>query len=202
MSTLVLEVVEQACEAVFTCNARLAQEAILLDQRVDEEEVRVEKSAIDLLALQQPAAVDLRLVTTIIKVNADFERIADCAVNIAQRAMPLSHLEDYDLPSDLKLMANTVMSTLRDTMKAFNLRDEALARHVLKSDDVVDALYHQIVQDMLALMESDGQKANVDLGNIMIAKNLERIADHCTNIAEDVVYIHTGRIIRHLHTVQ
>jgi phosphate transport system protein len=201
MSTLVLEVVEQACEAVFTGNARLAQEAILLDQRVDEEEVRVEKSAIDLLALQQPAAVDLRLVTTIIKVNADFERIADCAVNIAQRAMPLSHLEDYELPTDLKLMANTVMATLRDTMKAFNLRDEALARHVLKSDDVVDALYHQIVQDMLALMESDGQKANVDLGNIMIAKNLERIADHCTNIAEDVVYIHTGHIIRHLHTV-
>jgi phosphate transport system protein len=65
----------------------------------------------------------------------------------------------------------------------------------------VDALYHQIVQDMLAMMESDGQQANRDLGNIMIAKNLERIADHCTNIAEDVVYIHTGRIIRHLHPV-
>ncbi len=98
-------------------------------------------------------------------------------------------------------MANTVLGTLRDTIKAFNLRDEALARHVLKSDDVVDALYHQIVQDMLSLMETDGQRANRDLGNIMIAKNLERIADHCTNIAEDVVYIHTGRIIRHLHAV-
>jgi phosphate transport system protein len=169
---------------------------------VDEEEVKVEKSAIDLLALQQPAAVDLRTVTTIIKVNADFERIADCAVNIAQRALPLSHLSDYDAPSDLKLMANTVLAILRDTMKAFNLRDEALARNVLKSDDVVDALYHQIVQDMITMMETDGQKANLELGNIMIAKNLERIADHCTNIAEDVIYIHTGRIIRHLHAVQ
>lgn len=201
MSTLVLQVVEQACDAVFTGDAELARQTIGLDERVDEEEVRVEKSAIDLLALQQPAAIDLRTVTTTIKVNADFERIADCAVNIAQRALPLSRLSDYSPPKDLKLMANTVLATLRDTIKAFNLRDEALARHVLKSDDVVDALYHQIVQDMITMMEADGQKANLDLGNIMIAKNLERIADHCTNIAEDVVYIHTGRIIRHLHAV-
>jgi len=201
MSTLVLQLVEQACDSVFTADAKLAQQTILLDERIDEEEVNVETSAINLLALQQPAAVDLRTVTTIIKVNADFERIADCAVNIAQRALPLSRLHGYQLPSDLRLMANTVLDTLRDTIKAFNLRDEEMARHVLKSDDVVDALYHQIVQDMITIMETDGQKANLDLGNIMIAKNLERIADHCTNIAEDVVYIHTGRIIRHLHAV-
>ncbi len=200
MTALVLQSVEHSCEALFTADAKLAQTTISLDQRIDEEEVRVEKSAIDLLALQQPAAVDLRTVTTIIKVNADFERIADCAVNIAQRVLPLSQLPDYEPPPDLKLMANSVLTTLRDTIKAFNLQDEALARHVLKSDDVVDALYHQIVQDMICLMESDGQKANTELGNIMIAKNLERIADHCTNIAEDVVYIHTGHIIRHLHT--
>jgi phosphate transport system protein len=201
MTALVLQVVEQSCEAVFTADAKLAQETIALDQRIDDEEVRVEKSAIDVLALQQPAAVDLRTVTTIIKVNADFERIADCAVNVAQRVLPLSQIPDYRPPSDLRLMANTVLAILRDTIKAFNLRDEALARHVLKSDDVVDALYHQIVQDMICLMETDGQKATSDLGNIMIAKNLERIADHCTNIAEDVVYIHTGRIIRHLRAI-
>jgi phosphate transport system protein len=201
MSTLVLQVVEQSCEAVFSADSKLAQDTIALDQRIDDEEVRVEQSAIDVLALQQPAAVDLRTVATIIKVNADFERIADCAVNIAQRALPLAQLPDYDPPSDLRLMANTVLQTLRDTIKAFNLRDESLARQVLKSDDVVDALYHQIVQDMITLMETDGQKANTELGNIMIAKNLERIADHCTNIAEDVIYIHTGRIIRHLRAV-
>jgi len=199
MSTLVLQVVEQACDAVFNADGKLAQETIALDARIDEEEVKVEKSAIDVLALQQPAASDLRTVTTIIKVNSDFERIADCAVNIAQRVLLLSRLPAYEAPNDLKLMANTVLGTLRDTIKAFNLRDEALARHVVKSDDVVDALYHQIVQDMITMMESDGQKANLDLSNIMIAKNLERIADHCTNIAEDVIYIHTGRIVRHLH---
>src|SRR5580704_474053 len=160
MTALVLQVVEQACDSLFTANSKLAQETINLDQRIDEEEVRVEKSAIDLLALQQPAAVDLRTVTTIIKVNADFERIADCGVNIAQRMLPLSHQGAYRAPPDLRLMANTVLGTLRDTIKAFNLRDENLARHVLKSDDVVDALYHQIVQDMLSLMETDGQQAN------------------------------------------
>ncbi len=118
MSTLVLQAVEQACEAVFSSDAKLAQETIVMDQRIDEEEVRVEKSAIDVLALQQPAAGDLRTVATIIKVNADFERIADCAVNIAQRVLLLSRLTDYEPPSDLKLMANTVLATLRDTIKA------------------------------------------------------------------------------------
>jgi len=195
----VLQCVEQSCESVFNLDPKLAQDTINLDERIDEAEVKVEKSAIDLLALQQPAAGDLRIVTTTIKVNSDFERIADCAVNIAQRVLFLQNRPDYRPPADLKLMANTVLQTLRDTIKSFNLRDEALARHVLRSDDVVDALYHQIVQDMITMMESDGQEATRDLGNIMIAKNLERIADHCTNIAEDVVYIHTGRIIRHLH---
>ncbi len=99
------------------------------------------------------------------------------------------------------MMCNSVLSTLRDTIKAFNLSDETLARQVLRGDDVVDALYHQIVQDMLARLESGGGDANIELSNIMIAKNLERMGDHCTNIAEDVIYAHTGRIIRHLHAV-
>ncbi len=201
LSTLVQEVVQKACDSVFTADAKLARETILLDERIDDEEVKVEQFAIDLLALHQPAAVDLRVITTIIKVNADFERIADCAVNVAQRVMPLAQLDRYQPPPDLKLMGNTVLTNLRDTIKAFNLRDETLARHVIRSDDVVDALYHQIVQDMIGMMEADSHKANTDLSNIMIAKNLERIADHCTNIAEDVIYIHTGRIIRHLHAV-
>jgi phosphate transport system protein len=201
MTASVQALVEQAVESVFQADVRLAQDAIRNDERVDHEEVQVERMAIDLLALHQPAASDLRLVTTIIKVNSDFERIADCAVNIAQRVLPLAAVGDYRPPTDLKLMGGTVVATLRDTIKAFNQGDVELARQVLRSDDVVDALYHQIVQDMLAEMERDGRKAGVDLSNIMIAKNLERIADHCTNIAEDVIYVQSGRIIRHLHAV-
>jgi phosphate transport system protein len=201
MTALVQQAVEQAGEAVFSIDAHLAQEVIDGDTRIDEEEVKVEKAAIDLLALYQPAASDLRLITTIIKVNLDFERIADCAVNVAQRVLPLAHGADYDPPTDLRLMFNSVVSTLRDTNKAFNLLDDQLAQQVLRGDDVVDALYHQIVQDMLTLMQSGHHNANSDLSNIMIAKNLERIGDHCTNIAEAVIYVHSGRIIRHLHAV-
>lgn len=223
MGAMVQQVVEQAVEAVFKADAKLAQRTIDADSRIDEEEVRVEKAAIDLLALYQPAAVDLRLITSIIKVNSELERIADCAVNAAQRVLPLAGTGAekgggasasggpgpdaaatpgrYEPPADLRLMCNSVLTTLRDTIKAFNLGDVEMARQVLRSDDVVDALYHQIVQDMLAEMGADGHKAGTDLSNIMIAKNLERIADHCTNIAEDVIYVRSGRIIRHLHTV-
>lgn len=199
MTAMVQQVVEQAVEAVQTLDVRLAQQCIAADKQIDEQEVAIELEAINLLALHQPAATDLRLITSIIKVNNDFERIADCAVNIAQRVQPLSHQERFRAPQDLRLMADSVLQSLRDAIKAFNLGDANLARQVLRSDDVVDALYHQIVQDMLNMMEQDGQQANKDLSTIMIAKNLERIADHCTNIAEDVVYVQSGRIIRHTH---
>jgi len=200
MTASVQQEVEQAVESVINIDIKLARQVVEGDRRIDEEEVQIEKSAIDLLALFQPAASDLRLITTIIKVNGDFERIADCAVNVAQRVPNLAADTAYKPPNDLRIMGNTVIALLRDTIKAFNLPDPQLAQHVLKSDDVVDALYHQIVHDMLGMMEAGGQQASLDLSNIMIAKNLERIADHCTNIAENVVYVASGRIIRHLHT--
>ena len=201
MTALVQQAVERAVQSLLDGDAALARLVIEGDARIDELEVQVEKQAIDLLALFQPTAGDLRLITTVIKVNSELERIADCAVNAAQRVLPLAREGDYQVPPDLRLMGNSVVSTLRETIKAFNLSDVDLARQVLRSDDVVDALYHQIVQDMLAQMETDGQKASADLSNIMIAKNLERIADHCTNIAEDVIYVQSGRIVRHRHAV-
>ena len=199
MTAQVQQSLEVACEAILTVDPRLAVKVVEIDKKIDEEEVKVEKQAIDLLALHQPAAVDLRLITTIIKVNSEFERIADCAVNIAQRVEYLRQVDRYEPPAEMRAMCNAVIATLRDTIKAFNLADEALARQVLKSDDLVDALYHQIVLDMIGEMESGTAAASTDLSNIMIAKNLERIGDHCTNIAENVVYIHTGHIIRHTH---
>ena len=202
MAALVQGSVEQSIEAVFLLDVDLARRVIDADRKIDEEEVRVEQAAIGLLALHQPAAGDLRLITTVIKVNSDYERIADCAVNIAQRAQILRNIEPYQPPEDLRVMANSVVTTLRDTIKAFNLIDEMLARHVLRSDDVVDALYHQVVHDTLSVMESDSHRANRDLSNIMVAKNLERIADHCTNVAEDVIYINSGQIVRHAHAVR
>lgn len=201
MSAMVQQIVEQAVDSVLNVDVALARRTIDADAKIDDEEVRVEKAAIDLLALHQPAAGDLRLITNVIKVNSDLERIADCAVNAAQRVPPLAHDGGYEPPPDLRLMCTTVVSNLRDAIKSFNLNDVELARQVLRNDDVVDALYHQIVQDMLGQMEADSHKPNVELSNIMIAKNLERVADHCTNIAEDVIYVQSGRIVRHLHPV-
>ncbi len=199
MTALVQQAVERSTEAVLTVNQRLAAQVIAEDKRIDEQEVAVERDAIELIATHSPAASDLRLLTTIIKVNGEFERIADCAVNVAQRVQYLKHVPRYEPPVDLRVMASSVTQTLRDTILAFNLLDEQAARQVLRSDDVIDALYGQIVHDMLTMMESDGQLATMDLSNIMVAKNLERIGDHCTNIAENVIYVHTGRIVRHSH---
>lgn len=201
MTCHVQQVVEQAAEAMVRVDVRLAQQVIGSDAAIDEEEVEVEQAALDLLALHQPAAGDLRLITTIIKVNGDFERIADCAVNIAQRVPNLVEDGRQSIQDELKLMANSVCGVLRDAVKAFNLGDEQLARHVLLGDDLVDALYHQIVQDTLQSLENQPQRASRELANIMIAKNLERIGDHCTNIAEDIVYVHSGRIVRHRRAV-
>jgi phosphate transport system protein len=196
MTALVQDLVEKSVESVVHLDEALAQNAMHADDRIDEEEVNIEKQAIDLLALYQPAASDLRMITMIIKVNGDFERIADCAVNVAQRVPWLAKLGDYPVSTDLRLMANTAVTTLRDTINAFNLSDIELAKRVLKADDVLDALYHQIVTETLAALEAE-HKANRDLSTIMIAKNLERIGDHCVNIAEDIVYVQSGRIIRH-----
>jgi phosphate transport system protein len=202
MSALVQQIVEQAIESVLDADPELARKTIESDRRIDDEEVKVEQACIDLLALHQPAAGDLRLITTVIKINSDLERIADCAVNVAQRVLPLAQDKEYEPPEDLRLMCTSVVANLRDAVKAFTLNDVELARQVVRNDDVVDALYHQIVQDMLGRMQSESRRdATIELSNVMIAKNLERIADHCTNIAEDVIYVRSGRIVRHLHVV-
>lgn len=206
MTALIQQSAEWAGESLLTMDERLAEKVEQLDSRIDEEEVQIEKDAIGLLALHQPAAVDLRRITTIIKVNGEFERIGDCAVNIAQRVPMLMKIEGYQPPPDLTVMISHVTDTLRETIKAFNLSDELMAWGVLKGDDTVDALYQQIVREVLGGLEGTGQQAKSNaaaqqVANLMIAKNLERMGDHCTNIAENVVYVHTGRIIRHQHAV-
>ncbi len=208
LTAKVQSIVDDAAEAVLSADVGLARAVIEADRHIDDEEVKVEAVAINLLALYSPAASDLRLVTTIIKANNDFERIADSAVNAAQRVLPLAN--DFDArtdangfhpPADLRIMLNGVVDMLRTTIHAFNLNDEALARQVAAGDDVNDALYSQVMQQVLSDLVRDGSHATRDLAYVMIAKNFERIGDHCTNIAEDVVYARTGRIIRHSHAV-
>ena len=203
LTAKVQSIVDDAAEAVLNADVGLARAVIEADRHIDDEEVKVEAVAINLLALYSPAASDLRLVTTIIKANNDFERIADSAVNAAQRVLPLandyreSQAGGHQTPADLRIMLNGVVDMLRTTIRAFNLNDDALARQVVAGDDVNDALYSQVMQQVLSDLARDGSHATRDLAYVMIAKNFERIGDHCTNIAEDVVYARSGRIIRH-----
>lgn len=203
MTSNVQRVVELATESLVNRDIATAQKAIEADKTVDADEVLVEKQAINLLALYQPAAADLRFITSVIKVNADFERVADCAVNVAQRIPALARQRTIALPSDLIAMANGMVDTLRMTINAFNLSNVEMAKDVIRSDNNTDAYYHQIVQDMLHhLSDTNIRDPDRDLAIIMTAKNYERIGDHCTNIAEDILYISSGQIIRHLHSVQ
>lgn len=201
MSAMVQQTVENAVESIRTLDTSLAQTVINGDDRIDGQELNVETAAINLLARYQPTAGDLRLIFGIVKVNNDFERIADCAVNVAQRVVTLSQIPGKGLPTDVRVLGDTVITTLRETIKAFNLGDEAIATKVLESDDVVDALYAQIVGEIIHQMETDSATAQPDFAYIMVAKNLERIADHCTNIAENVLYVNSGKIFRHRRAV-
>jgi phosphate transport system protein len=197
MAAQVEDIVQEACEVVFQPDEALARRVCARDAEVDAEEVAVESEVVRLMALYQPVGSDLRLLCAVLKVNNDLERIADCAVNIAERSR---HLEVQPLAAeneDLRQMCPVVRRILRNAVQAYSSEDVETAQRVLVDDAQIDAFYGQIVRRIVALapQSSEGMAAQLDL--LSIAKNLERIADHATNIAEDVVFLSTGQIVRH-----
>ncbi len=197
MASQVEDMVQESCEAIFETDEQLARRVVARDAEVDAEEVEVETEVIRLMALYQPVGVDLRLLCTVLKVNSDLERIADCAVNIAERA---KHLELQPLANgnpDLKKLVPVVRRALRTAVSSYSHEDADMARTVLRDEAAIDAIYAQIVRNMVneAAATRESMAGHLDL--LSVAKNLERIADHATNIAEDVVFITTGSIIRH-----
>ncbi|MCG3125955.1 MAG: Phosphate-specific transport system accessory protein PhoU [Phycisphaerae bacterium] len=197
MASEVEDMVQEACEVVFQLNETLAQRVIARDVEVDAEEVAVESEVIRLMALYQPVGVDLRLLCTVLKANNDFERIADCAVNIAERA---SHLEVQSLASEcdaLRRMAPIVRRILRHAIQSYSADDMQVARRVLEEDEPIDAYYGQIVREIVANATRSSENMGGQLDLLSVAKNLERIADHATNIAEEVIFVSTGQIVRH-----
>ncbi len=197
MASLVEDMIQEACEAVFQAGGALARRVIARDNDVDAEEVQVETEAIRLMALYQPVGIDLRLVCTILKVNSDLERIADCAVNIAERAKHLDLDGAQARQGDLERMEAIVRQMLRHAILAYGSQDLETARRVLQQDDAVDALYEQVIREVVAEGSALPPQMATHLDVLSIAKNLERIADHSTNIAEDVVFLLTGEIVRH-----
>jgi len=197
MASLVEDVVQEACEAVFDGNEKLARRVIGRDQEVDVEEVQIEAEVVRLTALYQPVGSDLRLLYTVLKTNNNLERIADCAVNIAERAEYLDRLAVGNQVNTVRQMTGIVQCMLRVAIQAYGDQDADRGYKVQSEDDAVDATYAQIIRSVVvdAAGNPDNMAAYLDI--LSIAKNLERIADHATNIAEDVVYLSTGEIIRH-----
>ena len=197
MASLVEDIVEEACEAAFGADDRLASRVIDRDNEVDAEEVEIEAETVRLMALYQPVGSDLRLLCTILKVNNDLERIADCAVNIAERAKHLDRGSLDEHGETIRQMATLCRRMLRSAVQAYSAQEAANGRQVLSEDDAVDALYGQIIRSIVADASANPEMMAAYLDILSIAKNLERIADHAINVAEDVVFLATGEIVRH-----
>ncbi|MBK8913080.1 MAG: phosphate signaling complex protein PhoU [Phycisphaerales bacterium] len=197
MAAVVEDMVQEACEVSFTQNDALARRIVQRDEEVDGEEVQVESEVIRLMALYQPVGVDLRLLCTVLKVNSDLERVADCAVNVAERARHRIVQNVAQQSADLKQMCPIVRRILRNAIRAYSTEDAEAAREVVTEDAAIDAIYGQIVRNIVASSQAAPESLAAQLDLLSIAKNLERIADHATNIAEDVIFLSTGQIVRH-----
>ncbi len=198
MASAVEDMFQEATESILATDAALARRVIARDEEIDQEEVAVESETIRLMALFQPMASDMRLLCTVLKVNNDLERIADCTVNICERVLHLEPAIDMSahLPG-LREMLPAVRSVLRGAVQAYAQGDAEGAREVVGKDAVVDALYGQFIRRLVVEAPKSPGVMAMHLDVMSIAKNLERIADHATNIAEDVIFMSTGRIVRH-----
>ncbi|HKK28505.1 MAG TPA: phosphate signaling complex protein PhoU [Gemmatimonadota bacterium] len=196
MSHEVEELVADATALAAREDGREPDEIVVSDKDVDEIEVEIEEGSIELLALHQPMARDLRVIVTVLKINNDLERIGDHAVNIAQAVSRLRESRHYPpIPPELPEMSEMARGMLRDALDAFLRGDAPAAEDVLKRDDRVDALQESLFRVMLTHMLEDEISSCLQV--ILIGRNLERIADLATNISEDVVYMVRGQTIRH-----
>jgi phosphate transport system protein len=197
MGALVEDQIRRVMRALVERDDALAREVIERDRDVNAYDVGVDEKCVELLALHQPAAGDLRFVTTAMKIVTDLERIGDQAVNIAQRALELNAEPQLKPYIDLPRMAEQAQRMVRASLDAFVARDTALARRVCADDRPVDALNHQIFRELLTYMMSDPTTIPRAIRLMLIARFLERVADHATNIAEMVVYMVESRMVRH-----
>ena len=175
----------------------LADEVIKSDDTMDQLEIEIDNLCYQILALEQPVARDLRFVTTALKIVRDIERIGDIAVNIAERAAELIHEPELKRMIDLPIMADAAQRILQESLDAFVNSDAQLAEKVIRDDQFIDDCYEQIFRELLTYMMEDTKYISRALKVIFIAKHLERVGDHSSNIAEMVIFLVRGQDIRH-----
>jgi phosphate transport system protein len=197
MSALVATAIYKSIQAVVERDMHLAEEVLKNESRVNEMEIEIDDLAIKLLALQHPMAVDLRLIAAALKINNDLERMGDRAVNIAQRAIELVGKPSIKPMIDIPHISALVQSMVRKALDSFVTRDVELARSVLASDDAVDDLRNASFHELISYMEKSPKNIAQAVNLLSVVRNLERIADHSTNIAEDVLFYIQGVDVRH-----
>jgi phosphate transport system protein len=197
MGGMVEGMVARATQSLLDRKPALCAEVIDGDRDVDQLEIEIDEVCHSILGRKQPTAVDLRFIVAVMKINSDLERIGDSAVNIAQSVEQLNEQPPLKPYIDLPHLSQLVQTMVRKSLDAFVQRDAELALDVCRSDDAVDGLYKQIFRELLTYMIEDPKTVSRALHLLLIARNMERIADHATNIAEDVIYYVEGRDVRH-----
>jgi phosphate transport system protein len=191
------DAVRRSIVALSTQRADLAREVIAGDEEIDDAEVALEEECLKVLALHQPVAGDLRFVAACLKITNELERIGDLAVSISKRALHIEGGDTVIAPAELVTMTEATTAMLRSTLEAFIAEDGKAARQVIADDDQVDKLHKTILRGLIARMESEPRAISGAMLYISVSRHLERIADHATNIAEDVIYLTEGVIVRH-----
>jgi len=197
MAGMAEQAIDLAVQAYTQRDAALCQRVIANESAINRAEREVDEFAIDLLAMQQPMAIDLRFILAVLKINADLERVGDQAVNIVQRVMSMIELPSSELPVDIPAMATRVRAMVRDALRSFIEGDVDLAKHVLEADDEVDRMNREAFKALSESMRTNPEAAVQALDALSVARNLERVADHATNIAEDVIFWIRGADVRH-----
>jgi phosphate transport system protein len=200
MGGLVEFAIHKSVRSLIDRDASFAQQVWDNEKRINAMEIEIDELATRILALHQPVARDLRFLTAAIKINSDLERMGDLAINIIQRAISLVNQPPVKPMIDIPHMSKLVESMVRRSLDSFVKRDADLAREVLLADDEVDDLKNSVYQELIGFMENDQTGIHPAVDLIFIAHNLERIGDHATNVAEDVLFLVNGIDVRHHHT--
>jgi len=199
MGALVCSRLEACLRALAGRDFEAARFVVDHDEEINALQIEIDERALRLLALQQPAARDLRFITATVKANADLERIGDQAVNIAGTTMELLHRAGLTLEPVVLEMGRIALAMTRDGLASFLDGNALLARDVLARDDEVDAMKHQVVRDLVALMTRDPSTIERAVNLLFIGRNFERVADHATNMAEDAIFLVEAKDVRHHH---
>ncbi len=198
MGGCVEQAMENACKTIVARDSKAFEEVHRHEDRINDLQILIDEACVNVLAKQAPVAKDLRLVIAITKINTDLERMGDQSVNIALAAQDLfKSYPQVALPAQISSMIVQCKDMVSSALDAFSRRDIELSQKVMEQDDAVDELKDSVIRDMKVQMKSGEDQVDIGLAIIMIAKNLERVADHATNIAEEVIYLATGNDVRH-----